>query len=185
MTGKASINNMPHAVGDFLKEHNEVANVVRNAQNFSVQLPLVGKLRVPQPKELAFYGVIGGLAAFGVIEWPAAAGLALGIAVINRTMGPDAQPESGASSKDAAAGGGGASDQRGSGGTDGDGSASAAQTADADRSGGFDGAAEADGGTAAQAADVKAPIVESELDVAKPRLRETAVTVAPEESPGS
>ena len=49
---------------------------VAEARRFSVRLPLVGTVRVPPPDQLAFYGVLGGLAVLELIDWPVA--LAMG-----------------------------------------------------------------------------------------------------------
>jgi len=45
---------------------------VAAARGFSVRLPLVGTVRVPPPDQLAFYGVLGGLAVLELIDWPVA-----------------------------------------------------------------------------------------------------------------
>lgn len=46
-----------------------------------MRLPVIGKVGVPQPRDLAMYAVLGGLAVAGVLEWPAAIGLAIGVTV--------------------------------------------------------------------------------------------------------
>ncbi|MEP9393091.1 hypothetical protein ABLE94_12650 [Gordonia sp. VNK1] len=66
--------------------HNDVSKMVRDARRFSINLPLVGKVAVPQPKQLAFYGVLGALAATGAIEWPVAVALGLGVAVTAKAV---------------------------------------------------------------------------------------------------
>ncbi|WP_433360283.1 hypothetical protein [Streptosporangium sp. CA-115845] len=35
-----------------------------------VSLPVIGTLTVPPADRLVFYGVLGALGAFGVVEWP-------------------------------------------------------------------------------------------------------------------
>ncbi|MEZ5212469.1 hypothetical protein [Gordonia sp. (in: high G+C Gram-positive bacteria)] len=68
-------------VNGFLTEHRELSALVRDARKFSVRLPVIGKVGVPQPRDLAMYAVLGGLAVAGVLEWPAAIGLAIGVTV--------------------------------------------------------------------------------------------------------
>lgn len=55
---------------------------VRQAQTFSVELPIVGRVRIPRPEQLAFYGALGALAAIEIIEWPVALALAAGHVLI-------------------------------------------------------------------------------------------------------
>ena len=56
----------------------EAVQVVRNAQSFAVDLPVFGRVRLPRPEQLAFYGALGVLAAVEIIEWPVALVLATG-----------------------------------------------------------------------------------------------------------
>ncbi|MFT3660434.1 MAG: hypothetical protein QM809_03280 [Gordonia sp. (in: high G+C Gram-positive bacteria)] len=68
---------------------------------------MLGKIGVPQPRDLAMYGVLAGLAAVGILEWPAAIGLAIGVTVAeqgfnnlrhqNSTSGSAAAPRHGGS----------------------------------------------------------------------------------------
>lgn len=51
---------------------------VSNARGFTVDLPVVGRTRVPRPEQLAYYGALGALAAAEIIEWPVALALAAG-----------------------------------------------------------------------------------------------------------
>ncbi|MGV0787595.1 hypothetical protein ABQF33_11800 [Mycolicibacterium sp. XJ2] len=55
---------------------------VRQAQTFSLDLPIVGRVRIPRPEQLAFYGALGALAAAEIIEWPVALALAAGHALL-------------------------------------------------------------------------------------------------------
>ena len=52
--------------------------LVQQAERFSIQLPLVGRVAVPSPKQLAFYGALGALAVFEVIDWPVAVAVGVG-----------------------------------------------------------------------------------------------------------
>jgi hypothetical protein len=55
---------------------------VRQAQTFALDLPIVGRVRIPRPEQLAFYGALGALAAIEIIEWPVALALAAGHALL-------------------------------------------------------------------------------------------------------
>lgn len=58
--------------------HRDAVQRVRRAQTFAVDLPIVGRVRIPRPEQLAFYGALGALAAIEIIEWPVAVALAAG-----------------------------------------------------------------------------------------------------------
>lgn len=62
----------------------EASKRVADARRFSVRLPLVGTVRVPPPDQLAFYGVLGGLAVLELIDWPVALAMGLGSALVAR-----------------------------------------------------------------------------------------------------
>lgn len=62
--------------------HREAVERVREARSFAVTLPIVGKVRVPRPEQLAFYGALGALAAVEIIEWPVALVLGVGHALM-------------------------------------------------------------------------------------------------------
>lgn len=55
---------------------------VRQARTFALDLPIVGRVRIPRPEQLAFYGALGALAAVEIIEWPVALALAAGHALL-------------------------------------------------------------------------------------------------------
>ncbi|WP_349269612.1 hypothetical protein MPNTM1_05534 [Mycolicibacterium parafortuitum] len=71
----------------FAASHRDASDAVKQAQRFAVRLPLVGRIAVPPPDQLAFYGVLGGLAVLGAIEWPVAAAIGVGQAVVSRHFG--------------------------------------------------------------------------------------------------
>jgi hypothetical protein len=58
--------------------HRNAVDRVLAAQGFAVDLPVVGRVRIPRPEQLAYYGVLGALAAAEIIEWPVALVLAGG-----------------------------------------------------------------------------------------------------------
>ncbi|MGW4125151.1 hypothetical protein [Nocardia sp. NPDC004711] len=58
--------------------HENAVDRVLAAQGFAVDLPVIGRVRIPRPEQLAYYGVLGALAAAEIIEWPVALVLATG-----------------------------------------------------------------------------------------------------------
>ncbi|MGE2833980.1 HAD-IC family P-type ATPase [Mycobacterium sp. SMC-4] len=68
----------------FVADHRDVSKLVRDAERFSVQLPGVGRVKVPPPEQVAFYGALGVLAAAQLIEWPVALVIGLGHAAAMR-----------------------------------------------------------------------------------------------------
>lgn len=58
--------------------HRDAVQRIRNAQTFTVDMPLLGRVRIPRPEQLAFYGALAALAAVEIIEWPVALVLAAG-----------------------------------------------------------------------------------------------------------
>ncbi len=65
------------------KTHRDAVQRVREAETFLVDLPIVGRMRIPRPEQLAFYGALGALAAVEIIEWPVALVLAAGHALMH------------------------------------------------------------------------------------------------------
>ena len=60
------------------RTHGEVAALVREADRFALQLPVVGRIPIPRPDQLAFYGTLGALVIVEMVDWPVA--LAIGAA---------------------------------------------------------------------------------------------------------
>ncbi len=56
---------------------------IRDAEGFAVELPLVGKVTVPRPEQLAYYGGLALLATFRIIDWPVALAVAAGHILAN------------------------------------------------------------------------------------------------------
>jgi hypothetical protein len=52
--------------------HRDAVERVRNAGGFVVDLPLLGRVRIPRPEQLAYYGALTALAAVEIIDWPIA-----------------------------------------------------------------------------------------------------------------
>lgn len=63
--------------------HRDAVRRVREAESFAVDLPVLGRVRLPRPEQLAFYGALGVLAAVEIIEWPVALVLAAGHVLIH------------------------------------------------------------------------------------------------------
>ncbi|KAA8966920.1 hypothetical protein [Mycobacterium sp.] len=51
---------------------------IRAGESFFVNVPIIGRLEVPRPEELAYYGGLAALAAFELIDWPVALVIAAG-----------------------------------------------------------------------------------------------------------
>lgn len=51
---------------------------IREAETFFVNLPVVGKVEIPRPDQLAYFGGLAALAAFELIDWPVALVIAAG-----------------------------------------------------------------------------------------------------------
>ncbi len=54
------------------KSHRSAVERVREAETIVVTLPVVGRVRIPRPEELVYYGALAGLAALEIIDWPIA-----------------------------------------------------------------------------------------------------------------
>jgi hypothetical protein len=62
--------------------HRDAVARVRDAQRFEVNLPVIGRVRIPRPEQVAYYGALGALAALEIIEWPIALAIAAGHALV-------------------------------------------------------------------------------------------------------
>ncbi|WP_135451411.1 hypothetical protein [Mycobacterium sp. DL99] len=60
------------------KGHRAAVRTVRDAHGFTMTLPVVGRVKVPHPEQLAYYGALGILAAVEIIDWPVAVLLGAG-----------------------------------------------------------------------------------------------------------
>jgi hypothetical protein len=58
--------------------HRDAVARVRAGEGFAVNLPVVGRVRIPRPEHVAYYGALGALAALEIIEWPIALAIAAG-----------------------------------------------------------------------------------------------------------
>jgi hypothetical protein len=63
--------------------HREVTRRVREADRFALQLPVVGRVPIPRPDQLAFYGALAGLVAVELVDWPVAVAIGVGHALVS------------------------------------------------------------------------------------------------------
>jgi hypothetical protein len=61
--------------------HRSAVERIRDAETFAVNLPVVGRVRIPRPDQLAYYGALAGLAALEIIDWPIALAIGAGHAL--------------------------------------------------------------------------------------------------------
>jgi hypothetical protein len=71
--------------------HRSAVERVRDAETFAVNLPAVGRVRMPRPERLAYYGALAALAAFEVIDWPVALVIVAGHALASQHQNKVAQ----------------------------------------------------------------------------------------------
>jgi hypothetical protein len=64
--------------------HRSALDRVRDAESFAVTLPLVGRVNIPRPDQLAYFGGLAALAALEIIEWPVALLIASGHVLANQ-----------------------------------------------------------------------------------------------------
>jgi hypothetical protein len=50
----------------------EAVDKIREGESFAVNLPIVGKVDIPRPEQIAYYGGLAALAALEIIDWPVA-----------------------------------------------------------------------------------------------------------------
>jgi len=56
----------------------EAVQEIRDGETFAINLPMFGKMEIPRPEQLAYYGGLAALAAFELIDWPVALVIAAG-----------------------------------------------------------------------------------------------------------
>lgn len=59
---------------------------VKQGKSYSVALPVVGRVPVPSPEQLAIYAALGGLAVLELIDWPVALAMGVGSTVVSRRL---------------------------------------------------------------------------------------------------
>ncbi|MDY6872239.1 MAG: hypothetical protein SV966_17720 [Actinomycetota bacterium] len=73
--------------------HRDVAARVAGADRFAISLPVVGRVPVPRPDQLAFYAALAGLVALDLIEWPVAVAIGAGHALVSQRHESEPPPE--------------------------------------------------------------------------------------------
>jgi xanthosine utilization system XapX-like protein len=63
--------------------HRDAVERIRKAHGFAVNLPVVGRVRIPRPEQVAYFGALGVLAAVEIIDWPIALVIAAGHVLVN------------------------------------------------------------------------------------------------------
>ena len=63
--------------------HSDFARRVREADRFALQLPVVGRVPIPRPDQLAFYGALAALVAVEMVDWPVAVAIGVGHALVS------------------------------------------------------------------------------------------------------
>jgi hypothetical protein len=63
--------------------HRDVTRRVRDADRFALQLPVVGRVPIPRPDQLAFYGALAALVAIEMVDWPVAVAIGVGHALVS------------------------------------------------------------------------------------------------------
>jgi hypothetical protein len=74
--------------------HADVSRRVREARSFALQLPVVGRVPIPRPDQLAFYGALAALVAVEMVDWPVAVAIGVGHALVSQR--PDSSRDEGA-----------------------------------------------------------------------------------------
>ncbi|MGI9124181.1 MAG: hypothetical protein ACR2JM_05455 [Mycobacterium sp.] len=69
-----------------LAAQREARRQVNEGEVYSVSLPIVGRVPVPSPRQLAIYAALGGLAALEIIDWPVAVAMGVGSALVSRQL---------------------------------------------------------------------------------------------------
>lgn len=69
-----------------LAAQRDAARRVAEGRTYSVALPIVGRVPVPSPRQLAVYGALAGLAALELIDWPVAVAMGVGSALVSRRL---------------------------------------------------------------------------------------------------
>jgi hypothetical protein len=57
---------------------------VQRREHVTVALPLLGRVQLPHPKDMAYYAGIGALVAVELLEWPVGVALAAGHALVGQ-----------------------------------------------------------------------------------------------------
>ncbi len=69
-----------------LAAQREASRKVAQGKSYSVDLPIIGRVPVPPPEQLAIYAALGGLAVLELIDWPVALAMGVGSALVSRHL---------------------------------------------------------------------------------------------------
>lgn len=69
-----------------LEAQRDASRKVAQGRKYSVDLPIVGRVLVPPPEQLAIYAALGGLAVLELIDWPVALAMGVGSALVSRHL---------------------------------------------------------------------------------------------------
>ena len=71
---------------NLLAAQRDASQRVARATKYSLDLPIVGRVLVPPPEQLAIYAALGGLAVLELIDWPVAVAMGVGSALVARRL---------------------------------------------------------------------------------------------------
>ena len=69
-----------------LEAQRDASRKVAQGRKYSVDLPIIGRVLVPPPEQLAIYAALGGLAVLELIDWPVALAMGVGSALVSRHL---------------------------------------------------------------------------------------------------
>ena len=71
---------------NLLEAQRDASRKVAQGKKYSVDLPILGRVMVPPPEQLAIYAALGGLAVLELIDWPVALAMGVGSALVSRHL---------------------------------------------------------------------------------------------------
>jgi hypothetical protein len=69
--------------------HRDAVRRVREARRFALQLPVIGRVPIPRPDQLAFYSALGALVGAELLDWPIALAIGAGHALVSQQRPPE------------------------------------------------------------------------------------------------
>lgn len=69
-----------------LAAQRQASERVKQGKSYSIALPIVGRVPVPSPEQLAIYAALGGLTVLELIDWPVALAMGVGSTVVSRRL---------------------------------------------------------------------------------------------------
>jgi hypothetical protein len=93
--GKGHATRRPTKDDAQVSSHRDVAQQVRDADRFALQLPVLGRVPFPRPDQLAFYGALAALVVVDLVDWPVAVAIGAGHALVSGRQQPEKPPSSG------------------------------------------------------------------------------------------